>query len=291
MLRRSPGPRRSSVESYLRQTRTGAALALLALTAAIASEQFAENLWLRHPLLAGLASSVIVVMLSVAVLSEALEIRRRRRWSVLAQYVMLELVRDARMVWTSVVELAGVMPADANPPAAIAAAALVVRDTPRLTEAVHGVLADADRRRALRDAVAGLVVHNDEVLGRWAAVMLNAEAYAEVVDRHVELAASLAWLGSLLDQSQPNDGDQLRWQRARSNPAVQVTGDMDDDRLAQRLVAITQLAEELDRGTLDLAVKIVPVAWWEARLTTSADAGDDVPDANGRASWQPQPLS
>jgi hypothetical protein len=138
----------------------------------------------RHPLLAGLASSAIVVMLSVAVVNEALEIRRRRRWSVLAQYVMLELV-----------------------------------------------------------------------------------------DRHVELAGSLAWLGSLLDQSEPSDGEQLRWHRARSNPAVQITGDMDDDRLAQRLVAITQLAEQLDKGTLDLAVKIVPVAWWEARLDTTAHVG------------------
>src|SRR5580704_18408734 len=137
MSPRSAGPRRSgSVESYLRQTRAGAALALLALAAAIASEQFAEHLWVRHPLFAGLASSAIVVMLSVAIVNEALEIRGRRRWSVLAQYVMLELVRDARMVWTAVVELVGLMPADMNPPAAIEAAALVVCDTPRLTKAV-----------------------------------------------------------------------------------------------------------------------------------------------------------
>jgi len=223
----------------------------------------------------------------VAVVNEALEIRRRRRWSVLAQYVMLELIRDARMVWTGVVDLAGLMPADANPSAAIDEAALVVRDTPRLTKAVHGLLADTDRRRVLRDHIARLVVNNDEVLGRWAAVMLNADAYAEVVDRHVELAESLAWLGSLLYQSEPGDGDELRWHRARSNPVVQITGDMDDDRLAQRLVAITQLAEQLDRGTLELAVKIVPVAWWEARLGTTARVGDDVPEANGRGQLSP----
>src|SRR5580700_7968991 len=155
MSPRSSGPRRSkSAESYLRQTRVGAALALLALAAAIASEQFAEHLWVRHPLLAGLASSAIVVMLSVAVVNEALEIRARRRWSVLAQYVMLELVRDARMVWTAVVELAGLMAADAEPPAGVDAAARVVRDTPRLTKAVLGLLGDADRRRVLRDDVA-----------------------------------------------------------------------------------------------------------------------------------------
>jgi hypothetical protein len=287
MSSRSSGPRRSeSVESYLRQTRAGAAVALLALAAAIASEQFAEHLWVRHPLLAGLASSAIVVMLSVAVVNEVLEIGRRRRWRVLAQYVMLELVRDARMVWTVVLELAGLMPADAKAPA-IDAAALVVRDTPRLTKAVHGLLVDADRRRVLRDQVARVVVHNDEVLGRWAAVMLNADAYAEVVDRHVELASGLAWLGSLLDQSQSSDEDQLRRHRARSNPAVQITGGMDDDRLAQRLVAITQLAEQLDRGTLDLAVKLVPVAWWEARLGTTAHVSDGVPEANGRGPVRP----
>src|SRR6202050_2448216 len=104
------------------------------------------------------------------------------------------------------------MPA-ANAPAAIDAAALVVRDTPRLTEAVHGLLIDTARRRVLDDQVARVVVHNDEVLGRWAAVMLNADAYAEVVDRHVELASSLAWLGSLLDQSEPGDGEHLGWDR------------------------------------------------------------------------------
>ena len=52
---------------------------------------------------------------------------------------------------------------------------------------------------------------------------------------------------------------------------------MDDDLLAQRIVAITQLAEQLDRGTLDLAVKTVPVAWWEARLGTTAHVGDAPP--------------
>jgi hypothetical protein len=226
-------------------------------------------------------------MLSVAVVNEVLEIRRRRRWRVVAQYVMLELIRDARMVWTGVVELTGLMPADANPLAAIDAAARVVRDTPRLTKAVHGLLVDAGRRRVLRDHVARLAVHNDEVLGRWAAVMLNADAYAEVVDRHVELAGSLAWLGSMLDQSEPSDGDQLCWHRARSNAAVQISGDMDDERLAQRLVAITQLAEQLDRGTLDVALKLVPVAWWEARLGMTAHVAEDVPGADGRGQLSP----
>src|ERR1700677_4091042 len=57
-----------------------------------------------------------------------------------------------------------------------------------------------------------------------------------IVSRRGWSDLSLAWLGSLLNRSEPGDGDELRWRRARSNPAVQITGDMDNDRLAQRVV-------------------------------------------------------
>jgi hypothetical protein len=274
MSPRATGPQRSeSVESYLRQTRVGAAVALLALTAAIVSEQFAEHLWERHPLLAGLASSAIVVLLSVAVVNEALEVRNRRRWTVLAQYVMLELVRDARMCWTGILELVGMMSPGEPTAETMETARAVVRDTATMTRAIHELVSDAGRRNALRVYVGDIVVHNDEVLGRWASVMLNANLYAEVVDRHVELAGDLAWLNSLLEQSDPADDGGLRRRRARNHPAVLIVGVDDDDQLTRRLVSMTQLAEQLDSGTLDLALKIVPVEWWEERLDTTAPAG------------------
>ena len=93
-----------------------------------------------------------------------------------------------------------------------------MRDTPTMTGAIHDVVSDAGRREALRDYIAEILVHNDEVLGRWAAVMLNANLYAEVVDRHVELAGDLAWLNSLLEQSHPADDGGLRRRRARNDP-------------------------------------------------------------------------
>jgi hypothetical protein len=43
------------------------------------------------------------------------------------------------------------------------------------------MLADEPRRAQLQDVVAGLVPRNDELLGRWAGVMLNADVYAEVM--------------------------------------------------------------------------------------------------------------
>jgi hypothetical protein len=266
MARHALGPRRSdSVNSYLRQTRLIAYLALLALVGGVVSDALAQGFWGHHALLAGLASSVIVVMFTVALVNEALERQRRRRWSVLAQYVMLELVRDSRLVWSGVVELAGLLPSDAQPPASIETGAQAVRDTPRLAAAVRGLLANADQRQQLHDEIAGFVELNDQVLGRWAAVMLNADAYAEVIDRHVELASEIVWVGSLLDRFEPSD-DRRRWRRGWSHPAVQIEGELNDDQLADRIVAIAQLAERLDRGTLALSQRIVPLEWWAARL-------------------------
>src|ERR1700756_1612584 len=102
MRRHDVGPRRSqSVAAYLRRTRVMAVVALVALAGGIVSDASGGGFWVRHALLAGLAASVIVVMLSIAVINEVLDRRRRQRWGTLAQYVMLELVRNARLIWTS----------------------------------------------------------------------------------------------------------------------------------------------------------------------------------------------
>jgi hypothetical protein len=52
---------------------------------------------------------------------------------------------------------------------------------------------------------------------------------------------------------------------------VEIDVDLDDRQFADRLVAITQLAERLDSQTLDLALQIVPIEWWAAQLGTASD--------------------
>jgi hypothetical protein len=269
-MRRQPqGPLRSrSVESYLRHTRITAILALLAVVGGVLSDVTRQTFWAQHALLAGLVSSVIVVLLSIAVIDEVLARRRRQRWAILAQYVMFELIRNARMIWSGVLEAAGLFSATANQQESIDAGAMLVRDTPGLTAALRGTLDDPAGRVRLHTEIAFLAEHSDEVLGRWAAVMLNAEAYAEVLDRHVELVGDIAWIASVLDSSDPPD-DARRQRRARSSPALQIQSEINSEWLADRLVVITQLAEALDRGTLELALRVVPVQWWGARLGIS----------------------
>lgn len=284
MARRYAGPRRSdSIESYLRETRTAAAVAVLALAGGVVSDALARGFWSRHALLAGLASSVIVVMLSVAVVNEVVERRRRRRWSVLAQYVMLQLVRNARLTWTGVLDLAGLMPPAPYTTATLEAAARVARDTARLTRSIRDVVADPDRRRLLHKRIAHFVAVSDALLGRWAGVMLNADVYAEVIDRHVELVGDIAWLGSMFDHFEPpvDDARASDW----SHPAFDIEGELDDDQLAARIVTITQLAADLDRTTLELALRIVPVEWWATRLQpTSQEAGAETQISRSTAS-------
>jgi hypothetical protein len=43
---------------------------------------------------------------------------------------------------------------------------------------------------------------------------------------------------------------------------------------------IVQLAEALDHGTLELALQIVPVQWWQERLRTK-DPADPAPGQAG----------
>ena len=73
-------------------------------------------------------------------------------------------------------------------------------------------------------------------------------------------------MSSLLGLELDDDG---RSRTARRHPAALIEGPLDDERLVQRLAAITQLAEQLDRETLALALRIVPIEWWREQLGTS----------------------
>jgi len=135
-----------------------------------------------------------------------------------------------------------------------------------MVAAMREVLADPDRRQHLHGLVERLISRSDELLGRWAGVMLNSAPYAEVIDLHVELYSRLAWVGSLLEYFEPTDDDPRRRRLSRSSPYLGLHGDFDDDSLSDNLVSIAQLAEALDQSSLQLALRIVPLEWWAARL-------------------------
>jgi hypothetical protein len=276
MARRTVGPRRSdSLRTYVRSTRIIGGLSVLVLAGAIAWDLANDDFWLHHTLFTGLIASLIVVAVTAAVLNEVLERRQRERWSVLAQYALFEFVRTARLVWSGLLELAGLVPDGELGDEALAAGSEAVRDTPRLAAAIDEMLASADRREQLHRLITRLRAHGQEVLGRWADVMVNSGTYAEIVDRHVELYSRLYWWGSVLDESDPLEEHLSRPRLSRLSPATQASGPVEDEWLRDNLVAIAQLAESLDRSSFELAMRIVPTEWWAAQLPDRPSTAED----------------
>jgi hypothetical protein len=277
MARHAVGPRRTdSLRTYVRATRIIGGLSLLVLFGAIAWDLANDAFWSRHALFTSVVASLIVVAVTAAVLNEVLERRQNERWSVLAQYALLDLVRTARLVWTGLLELADLVPDGELEDGALAAGSEAVRDTPRLAAVMDEMLASADRREQLHRLIAGLLGHGQEVLGRWADVMVNSGTYAEVVDRHVELYSRLYWWGSVLDESDPLEEHLSRPRLSRISPATQASGPVEDEWLRDNLVAIAQLAETLDRGSFELAMRIVPLDWWAAQLPDRPSTAESV---------------
>ncbi len=85
----------------------------------------------------------------------------------------------------------GELPSEDDQQRSIELGSQIVQDTPQFAAAVRKIVKDDDLCGRLHAEIAFLASHAGEVLGRWAAVMLNAEVYAEVIDRHVELAGDL----------------------------------------------------------------------------------------------------
>jgi hypothetical protein len=277
MARQTVGPRRTdSLQAYVRATRIVAGLSVVLLCGAIAWDLADDGFWSRHALFTSIVASLVVVAVTAAVLNEVLERRQRERWSVLAQYALFEFVRTARLVWSGLLELAGLVPDGELGDEALAAGSAAVRDTPRLTAAMDQMLASASRREQLHRLIVELLVQGQEVLGRWAGVMVNARTYAEIVDRHVELYSRLYWWGSVLDESEPLEEHLSRPRLSRISPATQAVGPVEDEWLRDNLVGIAQLAESLDRGSFELALQIVPLDWWATRLPDRPSTAESV---------------
>jgi hypothetical protein len=258
----------------LRGTRIVAGLSVLVLFGAIVWDLMDDGFWVRHTLFAGLVASSIVVAVTAAVVNEVLERRQRERWSLLAQYALFEFVHAARLVWGGLLELAGLAPEDEVGDAALAAGSEAVND-PRLGAAFDEMLASAERREELHRLIVVLLGHGRDVLGRWAAVMINSGVYAEILDRHVELYSRLYWWGSVLDESEPLEEQVGRPRLSLVSPATQTSGPVEDEWLSDNLVAIAQLAEALDRGSFELAMRIVPTDWWITQLPERRSPAQD----------------
>jgi len=245
-----------------------AALACLAvIIAAGASDFLTDSFWRGHTLAASLVANLLVVALTVIVVNELLARRERRRWNLLAQSVMFALLQSARATWTGLLELLALTDVRSGAAEALGSAADVARDFERVSRAVRDLLADRDRRIELQRASVALSEHSSAVIARWAPVMVSASPYAEVLDRHVELAGRLDWISSVLAHNDPiSDRSDRDEALTRSSAATEHAEELgNDDWLHDQLLAVIRLATELDRDSRTRAYALVPLSWWTER--------------------------
>jgi hypothetical protein len=110
-----------------------------------------------------------------------------------------------------------------------------------------------------------------QILGRWAVALTASETYAEIFDQHVELYGRvdglLRFLREGYRQTDPR-GFRNRARREYSSPG----GEADDEWFVDNLIGTTNIGAGLEDATWDLALRILPQAWWDRRTTELAAA-------------------
>jgi hypothetical protein len=241
------------------------ALSIALLAAAIASDFVIGSFWVRHAMLTSLLASLLIVVISVAVVNELIERRERRRWSLLAQGVLFALVQSARLTWTTLLETLRLSEVHTGTVASLLESARIALDTERVSAATRELLADAERRPRLQRTVESLRDHASEVIANWASVLVGADPYADVLERHVELLGRLEWVTSVLDHRDPAPEGARRTQLTRASIATEHADEFDDDWIHDMVVSITALATRLDYDSRELALSLVSADWWNER--------------------------
>jgi hypothetical protein len=212
-------------------------------------------------------ANVLIVGITVVILNEVVERRDRRRWNLLAQNALFVLTQSARATWTAMIELLGITEVKSGDVELIRADALLASDTARVSAATRELLGQEDGTARLQRVSQALSAHYAEVIAGWAPVLVGARPYAEILDRHAELAGRLEWLSSVLAQNEPA-ADQSRGERtlARSSVGAEhATALGGDEWLHDMVVSVIKLATQLDERSREQAFAIVSGEWWAER--------------------------
>jgi hypothetical protein len=251
--------------------RTAATLAILLLLAVAGSDLFIAGFWLSHPMLTAIVSALVVVVLSIAVIEVVLSRRSERRWRVLAQTALMELAEAANTTWTALTEALGLQGASDMSPDQVRAALASSAAGPKVRSEIEAALVDRQLQEKLAGRLAERLADGHQILGRWAVALTASETYAEIFDQHVELYGRVGGLLQFLregyKQTDPR-GLRGRARREYSSPG----GEADDEWFVDNLIGTINIGASLEDATWDLALRLLPQAWWDRRTAELAAA-------------------
>jgi hypothetical protein len=246
--------------------RLAAGFAILALAAAISSDFVVATFWAHHPMVTAMLSSLLVVLVSVAVIDFILDRRAERRWGLLAQYALLELAEHAHDTWSNLAIKFNVASAADLSPDQVQHLLNSPEEAPAIMRYLEDTLADAPHREDLRRSLEELLESARQLITRWGVVMTGSQSYARIFDRHVEMFGRLHGLQFFLQQG-ARRGRQFR------SPG----GAHADDWFVDNLLSMLIIAAELEGETWALALRVVSPEWWDRRtdeLAAAAHADD-----------------
>jgi hypothetical protein len=259
------------MSSLLPGRRTSAILAIVLLLVVAGSDFFIAGFWVSHPMLTAIVSALAVVVLSVAVIEVVLNRRSERRWRVLAQTALMELAEAANTTWSALAAALELQRASGMSPDRVRAALASDATGPKVRREVEAALLNTQLREKLAAQLAERLTDGHEILGRWAVALTASETYAEVFDQHVELYGRVSGLLQFLreghKQTDPR-GFRGRARREYSSPG----GEPEDEWFVDNLIGTINIGAGLEDATWDLALRVLPQAWWDRRTAELAAA-------------------
>jgi hypothetical protein len=142
---------------------------------------------------------------------------------------------------------------------------------PKVRRQVEAALLKAVVREKLGIQLAERLTDGHEILGRWAVALTASETYSEIFDQHVELYVRVNGLQLFLRngyrQSDPR-GRRYRDQREYASPG----GEAEDAWFVDNLIGTINIGASLEHATWELALRLLPEAWWDRRTAELAAA-------------------
>ena len=256
----------------LRPGRRAAAVSAIVLLVVFAASDFVIGpFWASHPMLTAIISALAVVVLSIAEIEVVLNRRSERRWRLLAQSALIELGEAAYKTWSTLADGAGLKGASEMTPARVREALASEATGPKVRRQVVEALADPSARERLAQELKERNTDGHQILARWAVVLTSSETYAEIFDQHVELFGRVDGLERFLREGHRQSDPRGR----RTRPHREYMSDgggAEDEWFVDNLITTINIGATLEDATWDLALRVVPEAWWDRRTSELAAA-------------------
>lgn len=246
-----------------------AAVAVALVAAAVASDLLISGFWAAHAMVTAIVSSLLVVLLSVAVIQVVLTARSERRWRLLAQSGLIELAEAAHATWGTLVEGLGAPQRASQPPHEVSSVLASAQEAPAIRRFAAQWFADRSHRKHMEDLLRDHLTVGRQILSSWAVVLTGSDRYAGIFDEHVEMYGRVDGLRQFLDTGYRRSDPRL--QRSRTSREFAAPGGGEQDAwFLDNLLATIAIAADLEDRTWDLALAIAPEQWWDRRTADLA---------------------